>query len=278
MKKKYIIAIIVAVFILIDLSVLLYPSLSAYVNARSQSRAVAHYFDDVAGMDDTDIQAILEAAREYNRDLLRMANRFNYTQADTARYKALLNTGRGVMGVLAIDKINVKLPIYHGTDEDVLQVGLGHLQGTSLPVGGTGTHAFITGHRGLPSSTLLTELDKLAEGDTFALYIMGETLTYRVDNIQTVLPEEVSSLDIDPDMDYCTLVTCTPYGVNSHRLLVRGYRIENLNPGWDAVYADARRLDKALVILLFLAPAVPALVIYLVIRCRKIRKGGCVHR
>ncbi|MCL2031252.1 MAG: class C sortase, partial [Oscillospiraceae bacterium] len=220
MKKLAIILSLLTLGLFIGVCVLLYPAFSDYVNSKSQSRVVARYVDDIAGMDDSKKQAMLAAARDYNQRLLYSENRFRPADQDAAAYKQLLNTGRGVMGILAIDKINVKLAIYHGTDEGNLQVGLGHMQGTSLPVGGPGTHACITGHRGLPSSTLLSDLDRLTEGDSFVIYVMGETLTYRVDQIQTVEPQEVQSLGIDPDMDYCTLVTCTPYGVNSHRLLV----------------------------------------------------------
>jgi len=276
--KKIIITAVVALFILIDAAVLLYPTASNYFNSLSQSRAVARYFDDTAGINDEHMQALREAAREYNKALLRKANRFQFTAEEEAEYKALLNTGRDVMGILAIDKINVKLPIYHGADEGVLQVGLGHRQGTSLPVGGAGTHTFLTGHRGLPSSTLLTNLDKLGEGDTFVLYVLGEALTYRVDEIQTVLPDEVRSLDIGKDSDYCTLVTCTPYGINSHRLLVRGTRAENAAAGWDTAFADAKRVDKAFVLLMFLTPALPVLILFCIVRCRKIQKGDALRQ
>jgi len=271
--KKYIITIAFLAGLLITLSVLLYPFVANYVNSRSQTRVVTQYIDDVAAIDDGRRQAILDEAHEYNMSLLRSTSRFRPTDKEKARYLKQLDTDRGVMGILAISKIDVSLPIYHGTDEGVLQVGLGHMQGTSLPVGGAGTHAFITGHRGLPSSKLLSNLDKLGEGDIFTLYILGETLTYRVDNIQTVEPHVVEALAIDPEMDHCTLVTCTPYGVNTHRLLVRGRRIETpLSAGWDALYADAKYLEKPLVILLFMAPVLPILMIAVIFICRKIRK------
>jgi len=274
--KKYIIGITVTLFILIDIFVLLYPTVSDYFNSISQSRATARYIDDVAVMDNMEMQTILKAAREYNKILLNKVNRFEFTEEETAEYKKQLNTSHGVMGILVIDKIDVKLAIYHGTDSAVLQVGLGHMQGTSLPVGGTGTHTFITGHRGVPSATLLTDLDKMIEGDTFTLYIMGETLTYQVDNIQTVEPQEVESLNIDPDMDYCTLVTCTPYGINSHRLLVRGHRVKNAVT--ETIYAGARQLNKILVILIFIVPALPVFIIFFIVKCRKIHKGGTIQR
>jgi len=180
------------------------------------------------------------------------------------------------MGILVIDKIDVKLPIYHGTEAAVLQVGLGHMPGSSLPVGGTGAHAFITGHTGLPSTTLLTRLDRMAVGDTFVIYVMGETLTYEVDKIEVVLPHEVESLKIDPDMDYCTLVTCTPYGINSHRLLVRGRRIENMAEA--SVYgAGAVQVDKYRIILIFIIPVLPLLAIYIILKSRRIIKGGVIQ-
>jgi len=272
--KKYIIGAAFVLGAVATLSVLLYPFAANYVNSRSQTRAVAQYIEDMAAIDDGSRQAILEAAHAYNRNLLRNARRFKPTEEEKAAYLKQLDAGRGVMGILAIDKIGVSLPIYHGTDEVVLQVGIGHLQGTSLPVGGIGTHACITGHRGLPSSKLLSNLDKMAEGDTFVLYVLGETLTYRVDNIQTVTPDEVKALDIDPDMDYCTLVTCTPYGVNTHRLLVRGRRTENAAGARAPFAPDAKRLDKLQIILLFMIPALPAFMLYAIIRCAKIYKGG----
>ena len=243
--KKYVMPLIFLSGILIGLSVLLYPRVGKYVNARSQSRVVMQYFDDVAGAEDAETQALLNAARGYNDKLRNNPRRFEFTEEDRLEYEGLLKTGSGAMGVLDIDRINVKLPIYHGTDEGVLQIGIGHLRGSSLPVGGPGTHAIITGHRGVPSSKLLSDLDQLNEGDIFLLYVLGEALTYRVDDIRTVEPDEVRALDIDTDMDYCTLVTCTPYGVNSHRLLVRGRRIENApDARWEDACPGAQWLEK----------------------------------
>ena len=273
--KKNIFLISLILGLLIGFSVLLYPVISNYVNANSQSRIVVKYIDDVSNMNDSKKQSALDAARKYNENLIYNENRFDFTDKDWDEYKKLLNTGRGVMGILAIDKIDVKLAIYHGTDENLLQIGLGHMEGTSLPVGGSGTHACITGHRGLPSSTLLSDLDKMKKGDTFVLYIMGEVLTYKVDDIQTVDPHEVKSLEFDPNMDYCTLVTCTPYGINSHRLLVRGYRTDNaVMAKWDVLRADARQLDRIIIILIFMLPVIPVLIIFVIIKFMKIKKGG----
>ena len=275
--KKTIIAIVVILLIVVDLGVMLYPKISAYVNSQSQTRAVVQYFDDVEAAGAENMKKLLEEAREYNKGLLKNANRFNMSDEEKAEYNRQLDAGRGVIGTLVIDKIEVKLPIYHGTNESVLQIGLGHMAGTSLPVGGAGTHAFISGHRGLPSSTLLTDLDRMEIGDKFVLYVMGETLTYQVDDIQTVEPHEVDALDIDPDKDYCTLVTCTPYGINTHRLLVRGQRIANDSNGWDAMYMEARLLDKTKVILAAIILLAPVLIVYSIIRSRKINKGGIVQ-
>jgi len=278
MRRRYIIIAIVILIIVVDLCVLLYPTVSSYINYQNQSRAVARYLDEVVNMSSEDVQAALQSAHEYNERLQHKTNRFQFSEQDMQDYEQQLNNGHGVMGILVIDKIEVKLPIYHGSEEGVLQIGLGHMKGSSLPVGGEGTHAVITGHRGLPSSTLLTNLNKLTWEDTFVLYVMGETLTYQVDHVITVEPHETEALAIDPDMDYCTLVTCTPYGVNSHRLLVRGRRVENaLNPSWDDIYADARRLDRILVILVFIVPTLPVAVILTLIKYRKIRKGEPVQ-
>ena len=277
MKKSVLYVIIAALVLgfLVSVSILLYPTVGSYINSLRQSRAVAQHFDDVEDMDDTEIQAILENAREYNKTLFRKQNRYHFSDQDTAEYKKQLNSGRGVMGVVVIDKIDVRLPIYHGTSEGVLQIGAGHMPGSSLPVGGIGTHAVITGHRGVPSSRLLTDLDKIAEGDVFVLQIFKETLTYQVDQILTVEPEQMEALVIDPDMDCCTLVTCTPYGVNTHRLLVRGHRIENAaDAGWEDIGSGTQRLNKTQMLLLLIVLALPALMTYLFFRCRKIRKGG----
>jgi len=270
--KKYLIGIAFLLGALITLSVLLYPIVANYVNSQNQSRAVAGYLADVAVIDESEKLAMLENANEYNHWLLYKSNRFFFTPEETEHYNQQLDTGHGVMGVLEIDRINVKLPIFHGTDENVLQVGIGHMQNTSLPMGGIGSHVYITGHRGLPSSKLLTNLDKLAEGDLFALYILGDVLSYQVDEIKTVLPEEADAITIDPEMDYCTLVTCTPYGVNTHRLLVRGHRVEIAIA--ETFAADAHRLDMQLALLLLLLPALLVLLILAAVKCIKISKGG----
>ena len=278
--KKTIFIILMIIGVIVTLSVLLYPTLSDYINAQRQSRVVTDYVDEVNNLKDDERHALLDAAHEYNANLLKNPNRYLFTEEDTKAYEQMLDVGSGVMGILEIDKIGVKLSIYHGTSEGVLQVGLGHFQGSSLPVGGLGTHAIITGHRGLPSSKLLTNLDKVKEGDTFTIYVLGETLTYQVDDIKTVEPADVQSLNIERDQDYCTLVTCTPYGINTHRLLVRGHRIPNApNADWHSLYAGVSLLDLILVILIFMTPVLPFVILYIILKCRKIhKKGGNVCR
>lgn len=226
--KKLLPNILLASVFLIGLALLLYPAISNYVNTRHQSHAVASYEKDVLKLKPEDYTPILQAAQDYNTTLLDNPDRFLQTDEEAAVYQALLNpTNSGIMGYVEISKIGVKLPIYHGTDESVLQVGAGHVEGTSLPVGGAGTHCAISGHRGLPSAMLFTDLDKLVVGDTFAIHVLDQVLTYQVDQILVVEPSDLSTLEIDPAKDYCTLITCTPYGVNSHRLMLRGLRIEN---------------------------------------------------
>ena len=224
--KKHVLTIAVILFLLAGLSLLLYPTLSDQWNSQHQSKAIAGYTEAVATLSDDDYARYWADALAYNQDLPRNQARFFPTAEELEAYKGLLNiSGNDIMGYLEIPRIGCLLPIYHGTDEAVLQIAVGHIVGTSLPVGGKGTHCVLSGHRGLPSAKLFTNLDLLSEGDWFMLHVLNETLVYQVDQILTVLPEEIEALDIDADADYCTLVTCTPYGVNTHRLLVRGHRI-----------------------------------------------------
>ena len=221
--------------VIIGLDVLFYPQLSNYINEKNQNRVISTYEQKVAQLSTEDYSAYLTAAQAYNAALAKsgakISDAFTAGEEDTNRtgdYWSLLKLdSTGVMGYLVIDKIKVNLPVYHGTDASVLDIGVGHLQGSSLPVGGESTHAVVSAHTGLPSAELFTKLDQLAVGDTFAVHILGSTLTYQVDQILTVLPDEVDALSIVPGKDYMTLVTCTPYGINSHRLLVRGVRIAN---------------------------------------------------
>ncbi len=214
--------------LVIGFSLLLYPTVSDWWNSMHQSRAVASYTQKVESLTKADYTAAWTSAREYNQHLPQKPNRFFMDEEEKLWYESLLNVaGNGVMGTIEIPKLKVEFPIYHGTDEAVLQVAIGHVEGSSLPTGDIASHTVLSGHRGLPSAKLFTELDKIQPGDTWMLHVLDETFTYECDQILTVLPEEVEALAIDPEMDYCTLVTCTPYGINSHRLLVRGHRVEN---------------------------------------------------
>lgn len=210
------------------LSLLLYPTVSNYWNSLHQSRAIAAYVEQVAQIGNETFDQLREQARAYNRTLVGKAYRYDMTRQEREEYLGLLNvSGNGIIGYIEIPDIHCELPIYHGTDADALQIGVGHIEGSSLPVGGESTHCAISGHRGLPSAKLFSDLDKLTVGDRFSLRVLDDTLTYEVDQIHTVLPGEMDELEIVEGEDYCTLVTCTPYGVNTHRLLVRGYRVEN---------------------------------------------------
>ncbi len=228
LKKINISTIILILIFLVGLSLLLYPTVSDYWNSFHQSRAIAKYTEQVAELNNDLYKQLWEDAVAYNERLLTKLNRYKMTSEEKAEYESLLNvSGNGIIGYIEIEKINCSLPVYHGTAESALQIAAGHIEGTSLPVGGASTHCVISGHRGLPRAKLFTNLDKLVEGDTFELHILNEILTYEVDQISVVEPDEVEKLEIEEGKDYCTLVTCTPYGINTHRLLVRGHRVAN---------------------------------------------------
>ena len=225
--KKHLSTIALILVLLAGVSLLLYPTVSDYWNARHASKAVADYTQNVQALDQDAYDELLAAAEDYNRSLLTRENSFFLTEEQQAQYESLLDiSGTGIMGYIEIPSINVSLPIYHGTSDSVLQIAVGHLDWTSLPVGGESTHCVLSGHRGLPSAKLFTNLDQIVEGDTFIIRVLDEVLTYEVDRILIVEPEDVTALQIEPGKDLCTLVTCTPYGINSHRLLVRGHRVE----------------------------------------------------
>lgn len=210
------------------LGLIAYPTFSDWWNRMHQSYAVAGYVEQTKDMSGAERKAMLKAAHEYNERLAANGDRWHMTDAQKREYDETLDvTGTGIMGYVTIPRIKVKLPVYHGTSDGVLQIAAGHLAGTSLPVGGATTHAVVSGHTGLPSARLLTGLDELKKGDTFAFHVLDQTYTYQVDQISVVLPSEISKLNIESGADYATLITCTPYGVNSHRLLVRGRRIPN---------------------------------------------------
>lgn len=226
--KKNMLNIFLAVVVLAGLCLLLYPTFSDWWNSLHQSRAIASYVETVEGMSQEEMDRLLEEARAYNERLWQKGNRWIPTPEEAEEYRSLLDiTGTGIMGYINIPSIDVSLPIYHGTDEAVLQIASGHIEGTSLPVGGADTHAAISGHRGLPSARLFTDLDRLGEGDLFTVTILGRTLTYQIIQIRIVLPEDTSEMELFRGEDYCTLQTCTPYGVNTHRLLLRGRRVAN---------------------------------------------------
>lgn len=225
--KKHLSTIALILALLAGVSLLLYPTVSNYWNTRHASRAVADYAQNVQALDRGTYDELLAAAEAYNRSLLTRENAFFLSEAQQTQYDSLLDiSGTGIMGYIEIPSINVSLPIYHGTSDSVLQIAVGHLDWTSLPVGGESTHCVLSGHRGLPSAKLFTNLDQIVEGDTFVIRVLDEVLTYEVDRILIVEPDDVTALLIEPGRDLCTLVTCTPYGVNSHRLLVRGHRVE----------------------------------------------------
>ena len=227
MKKKHISTIIIALIFLAGLGFLLYPTVSNLWNRAHQSRAIATYTKQVEKLDDSQNKEMLKAARKYNKSLLKKSDHWKLSKKDKKKYESLLDvSGTGIMGYIEVPKIDCSLPIYHGTDEGALQIAIGHLEGSSLPVGGKSTHCVLSGHRGLPSARLFTDLDQMEEGDIFILNILGRKLAYEVDQIKVVLPEEMSDLEIEEGKDLCTLVTCTPYGINTHRLLVRGHRTE----------------------------------------------------
>ena len=262
MKKNRSNIILILIF-LVGLSVMLYPTVSDYVNQKNQSRAVASYSEEVENLSDVDYQAYFDAADDYNRRLAETPDAF-YRPEEVSGYTDTLDvSGTGIMGYITISKIGVELPVYHGTSDGVLQVAAGHLEGSSLPVGGAGTHAVISAHRGLPSAKLFTNLDELEVGDTFTITVLDRVLTYEVDQISIVLPTETDLLQPVEGKDYVTLMTCTPYGINTHRLLVRGKRIENAeNQKHIRVTADALRIEPIIV-----APAlaVPMLLVMLVV-------------
>lgn len=229
MKKKSGLSTFLLILIfLAGLSLLLYPSISNYWNSFHQTRAIASYVEKVAELNNDEYDRLWQEAEEYNAHIHERTTIHSLTDAQRDYYNSMLDiSGSGVMGYIEIPTINVYLPIYHGTDDTILSIAVGHLEWTSLPVGGFGSHCVLSGHRGLPSSRLFTDLDRIVEGDVFMMKILDEVLTYEVDQILIVEPWNTEPLEIVEGKDYCTLVTCTPYGINTHRLLVRGHRIEN---------------------------------------------------
>ena len=273
-KKNRITAILLVAVLLAGLSLLLYPLVSNYWNSIHQSQAIAAYMDDVAELDDGTYDALWEEAQGYNASLLENENRFFPDEEERQQYEQLLSiSDDGIIGYIEIPSIDVTLPIYHGTSEEILQVAIGHIEGSSLPVGGLSTHCVISGHRGLPSSRLFTDIDQLSEGDIFTLLVLDEALTYEADQIRIVEPDDISLLEIKEGEDLCTLVTCTPYGVNSHRLLVRGHRVENQEAtGFLRITADAMMIDSRFVAPILAAPILLGIILFMVLRPLKRKK------
>ena len=272
MKKNRSTIILILIF-LVGLSVMLYPTVSDYINQKNQSRAVASYSEEVENLSDVDYQAYFDAADDYNRRLAETPDAF-YRPQEVSGYTDTLDvSGTGIMGYITISKIGVELPIYHGTSDGGLQVAAGHLEGSSLPVGGAGTHAVISAHRGLPSAKLFTNLDELEVGDTFTITVLDRVLTYEVDQISIVLPTETDLLQPVEGKDYVTLMTCTPYGINTHRLLVRGRRIETPNQYKRIrVTAEALKIEPIIVAPIMALPMLLILLIGMLLSTRKPKK------
>lgn len=259
-RKVSISTIIMTLVLVIGLAVMAYPTFSDWWNSFHQAKVIQEYVEAVQGTDPKLIEKMIKDAQAYNKTLENNNGRFSLTKDESDEYNSLLNlTGNGVMGYVNIPSIGVNLPVYHGVDEVHLQVAVGHIEGSSLPVGGPSTHCVVSAHRGLPSAKLFTDLDQLKEGDIFTFTVLDRTLTYEVDQIRTVKPNELSDLEIKKDADYCTLITCTPYGVNSHRMLVRGHRIENLSDRSE-VPAEAVQIPAYIAIP---AVGIPLIFIYL---------------
>ena len=275
-KKGNFTTLLLILVLLAGLSLLLYPPVSDYWNSFHQTRAIATYAENVAIMDQEQYDEIWAAAKAYNASLAERDNAFLLSDEQKEEYTRLLDvSGLGIMGYIEIPEIDVSLPIYHGTEESVLQIAVGHLEWSSLPVGGESTHCVLSGHRGLPSAKLFTNLDKLQTGDIFMLRILDDLLTYEVDQILIVEPQETGALRIEEGKDYCTLVTCTPYGINTHRLLVRGHRIDNIEEAKTVrVTADAIQIEPLLVAPIVAIPILLLLMILLLLPKQPQKKHG----
>lgn len=259
----------------VGIVLLCYPTISSLINAHTQSRAIAGYSHAIETMPEDNTRLLYEQAVAYNKTLVDNDRRFTPDAEETVAYYNLLDvTGTGIMSYIEIPSIDVRLPVYHGTDDSVLQAGAGHMIGSSLPVGGPNTHCVVSGHSGLVSSRLLTDLEDVEEGDTFSVHTLGNVLTYQVNQIKIVLPDELDDLEIADGKDYFTLVTCTPYGVNSHRLLVRGERIET--PEYASVETNDVGHDTVpgIIIVAIAAVGISAIILIVAIIKRKKRKAG----
>lgn len=262
--------ILVTLILISGVTMLIYPTIGDYWNSFRSSKAITSYSEQVSAMKTAEYENMIQEARTYNEWLKERNRGYELNEEEKLRYENTLDiSGTGIMGYVEIPSIDCSLPIYHGTEESVLQIAIGHLEWSSLPIGGEGSHCVISGHRGLKSAKLFTDLDRMAEGDIFILRTLNEVLTYEVDRISIVLPNQTEELLIDKEEDYCTLMTCTPYGVNTHRLLVRGHRIENDNERSVYVTADAMQIDPVLVAPIVAAPILLVLFAGMMIKYRK---------
>ncbi|MCI9188373.1 MAG: class C sortase [Lachnospiraceae bacterium] len=269
-KRISISTIILTVIFLVGLGVMLYPTVSDYWNSFHQTRAIANYDAVVAELDETDYEALFQAAEEYNEKLRGLGAPFSeHEQLSELYYSVLDVAGNGIIGYINIPKINVNLPIYHGTSDSVLNVAAGHLEGSSLPIGGEARHSVLSAHRGLPSAKLFTDLDELEVADIFTITVLNQVLTYEVDQILIVEPTQMEALNVAAGQDYCTLLTCTPYGINSHRMLVRGHRVENIDDRVIVVTPDAQKIPTYYVI-----PAVGVPLLFIVLFIMLVASGG----
>lgn len=277
--KRYLPNIILISALLIGICLLLYPSVSDYVNSVHQTKAIYSYEQVTQNLTQDQNMEVFEAAHTYNELIAETEHVFFQPDLVPGYEDVLDTTGTGIMAYITIDKIKVELPVYHNCSEGVLQIAVGHLPGTSLPVGGEGTHAVLTGHRGLPSSKLFTDLDKLDVGDTFTITVLNQVLAYQVDQIRVVLPEETDELRLIPGEDHVTLLTCTPYGINSHRLLVRGKRVEyEGKKGPVYVANEAYQIDPMIVMPAVAVPILVLLAIWWSIRTRRRAKQKKIYR
>ena len=257
----------------VGIALMSYPTIADYWNSFHQSNAVMRYAEHVSGMKEDEYERLLKDAEAYNEKVSEAGINWHMTDAERAEYNSKLNfEGTGVMGYITIQKIDIILPIYHGTDDKVLQHSIGHLEGSSLPVGGEGTNCLLSGHRGLPLARLFSDLNVLTEGDTFTLTILNETLTYEVDHIWIVEPRDLSHLQIREGQDLCTLITCTPYGINTQRLLVQGHRTENAD-GNAFIIADALRIRPIYIAPFLAIPIITVLLLYVLISTGSKRKS-----
>ena len=271
--KKHSGTILLVLIFFVGLAVMLYPTISDYINQRNQTRVVNSYAQQVDGLSDADYTAYFDAADVFNQEIAADPDALYHADRFSTYSTTLDVTGTGIMGYITIPRIGVELPIYHGTSDAVLQVAAGHLEGTSLPVGGASTHAVISAHRGLPSAKLFTNLDQLEVGDTFTITVLDRVLTYEVDKISIVLPTETDELKIAEGKDYVTLMTCTPYGINTHRLLVRGRRVETPDQYKHLrVTAEALKIEPIIVAPIMALPMLLILLIGMLISTRKPKK------